>query len=114
MKELIFVSSVQNELAAERRAVAEFIRGHGLLGRFFDVFLFEELPATDRRSDDLYLEKVDRATIYLGLFGHEYGSEDEEGVSPTEREFNRATRKGKRRLVFIQGNSREKIGRAHV
>jgi len=107
VKELIFVSSVQNELAAERRAVAEFIRGHGLLGRFFDVFLFEELPATDRRVDDLYLEKVDRATIYLGLFGHEYGSEDAEGISPTEREFNRATRKGKRRLVFIQGNARE-------
>ncbi len=107
MKELIFVSSVQYELAAERRAVAEFIQGHGLLGRFFDVFLFEELPATDRRADDLYLERVDRASIYLGLFGHEYGWEDVEGVSPTEREFNRATRKGKRRPVFIQGNSRE-------
>jgi ATP-dependent DNA helicase RecG len=107
MKELVFVSSVQNELATERRAVAEFIRGHVLLGRFFDVFLFEELPAIDRRADSLYLERVDRAAIYVGLFGNEYGSEDGEGVSPTEREFDRATRKGKLRLVFIKGGSQE-------
>ncbi len=108
MKELVFVSSVQNELATERRAVAEFIRGHVLLGRFFDVFLFEELPAIDRRVDTLYLEKVDRAAVYVGLFGYEYGSEDGEGVSPTEREFDRATRKGKCRLVFIKGGPQER------
>lgn len=107
MRELVFISSVQNELAGERRAVADFIRGHVLLGRFFEVFLFEELPATDRRADDLYLGKVDRAAIYLGLFGREYGSEDGQGISPTEREFDRATQRAKYRLVFIKGGSRE-------
>jgi ATP-dependent DNA helicase RecG len=101
MKELVFVSSVQSELGAERRAVADFIRGHVLLRRFFDVFLFEELPATDRRADELYLEKVDHAAIYLGLFGCQYGSEDAAGVSPTQREFERATQKGKCRLIFL-------------
>ena len=55
-RELIFVSSVQKELTDERRALAAFVRGHPLLQRFFDVFLFEELPATDRRAGDLYLE----------------------------------------------------------
>lgn len=49
MRERIFVSSVQKELASERRAVADFIRNDPLLRRFFDVFLFEDLPAGDRR-----------------------------------------------------------------
>jgi predicted HTH transcriptional regulator len=108
VRTLIFVSSVQKELAFERRAVADFVRGHVLLRRFFDVFLFEELPATDRRTDNLYLEKVDAAAIYLGLFGREYGWEDTAGLSPTEREFDRATHKGKHRLVFVKGSQREK------
>lgn len=35
--------------------------------------------------------EVDHCTIYVGLFGNDYGFEDKEGVSPTEREFDRAT-----------------------
>jgi ATP-dependent DNA helicase RecG len=65
----IFISSVQKELATERRAVADFIRNDPLLRRFFDVFLFEELPARDRRADHVYLEEVRRAMLYLGIFG---------------------------------------------
>jgi len=101
--ELIFVSSVQKELAAERQAVRDFVRGDALLGRYFSVFLFEELPAKDRRADELYLDFVERSAVYLGIFANEYGWEDEEGVSPTEREFDRATVKRKNRLVFVKG-----------
>jgi hypothetical protein len=73
-----------------------------LLGRYFDVFIFEDLPAVDRRPDEVYLEQLNRASVYLGLFGREYGSEDRSGVSPTEREFDRATEKRKTRLVFVK------------
>ena len=46
----IFVSSVQGELAEERRAVKSFITNDRLLSRFVsEVFLFEEIPAADRR-----------------------------------------------------------------
>jgi predicted HTH transcriptional regulator len=103
MTERLFVSSVQKELADERRAVHDFIHGDALLRRFFDVFLFEDLPASDRRTDDVYLEEVARSTIYLGLFGDNYGSTDAAGVSPTEREFDEATRCGKVRLIFVRG-----------
>jgi predicted HTH transcriptional regulator len=103
-KRLIFVSSVQKELAPERRAVHDYVRGDALLRRYFDVFLFEDLPATDRRPDDLYLDKVDKCTVYLGILGNEYGSEDAQGISPTEREFDRATKRGKYRLLFVKGN----------
>jgi len=98
----IFVSSVQGELAAERRAVRDFVHGDALLRRFFEVFLFEDLPAADRRADATYLAEVDRCDLYVGLFGRDYGSEDAEGASPTEREFDRATAAGKVRLVYLK------------
>ena len=41
----IFVSSVQKELAEERRGLEAFVEGDALLRRFFTVFLFEDLPA---------------------------------------------------------------------
>ena len=46
---LIFISSVQKELAEDRHAVKSFIENDPLLRRFFTVFLFEDLPA--RKSD---------------------------------------------------------------
>lgn len=39
----IFVSSVQGELAAERRALHDFVENDALLRRFFEVFLFKDL-----------------------------------------------------------------------
>jgi len=103
MKTSIFISSVQKELAAERRALKDYIEGDPLLRRFFTVFLFENLPASDRRADDAYLDEVDRCGVYVGLFGNEYGPETTEGVSATEREFDQATAKGKTRLIFVKG-----------
>src|SRR5947209_2307504 len=103
MTERIFVSSVQKELRAEREAVRNFIRGDDLLRRFFDVFLFEDLPASDRRADNVYLDEVAQCSMYLGLFGDEYGSEDSDGISPTEREFDHASVRGKIRLIFVKG-----------
>ena len=41
----IFVSSVQREFAEERAMLSAYIRNDVLLGKFFDVFIFEESPA---------------------------------------------------------------------
>ena len=102
-KQSIFISSVQKELTLERRAVKNFIHADPLLSRFFDVFLFEDLPAADLRADEVYLKQVDRCALYLALFGNDYGFEDSQGVSPTEREFDRATLLGKPRLIYVRG-----------
>lgn len=50
----IFISSVQQELAAERRAVKDFVHNDALLRQHYEVFLFEDLPARDRRADAVY------------------------------------------------------------
>ena len=104
VKQLVFISSVQKELATERRALKDYIQGDALLSRFFEVFLFEDMPASGRRADKVYLKEVDRCDIYLGLFGNDYGYEDADGVSPTEREFDAATAANKERLIFIKGD----------
>jgi len=109
MKELIFISSVQKELADERKALRDFIQGNRLLSRHFNVFLFEDLPAKDRRPDNLYLDKVDECGIFLALYAAEYGWEDtKDGISPTEREFHLATDLSKHRLVFLKNLGKEK------
>ena len=41
----IFLSSVQNEFAVERRRIADYIRQDALFSMYFEPFLFEELPA---------------------------------------------------------------------
>ena len=98
----LFFSSVQKEFAAERLALRDFLQGDPLLRRFFEPVLFEDLPASDRRADELYLGLVDQCELYVGLFGSEYGSVDSEGLSPTEREFQRAGERGKTRLIFLK------------
>ena len=69
--------------------------------RFFEPFLFEDFPATDRRSDDVYIGEVERCDLFVGLFGQSYGVQDADGLSPTEREFDRATLLGKHRMIFL-------------
>jgi predicted HTH transcriptional regulator len=104
MRYAIFISSVQKELRSERAAVRDYLATDPLLCRHFTAFLFEDRPATDRRADDLYLAEVDRADVYVGLLGNDYGTEDGDGISPTEREFDRATDRGITRLVFVKGS----------
>ena len=99
----IFISSVQREFAQERNALRDFLRDDPLMRRFFDVFLFEDVPASDRRPDALYLDEVEQSDLYVGLFGNNYGFEDKDGISPTEREFDRATDSGIHRLIFVKG-----------
>ena len=98
----LFISSVQREFEAERREVAAYIRQDAVMGRFFEPFLFEELPAKDVSAQQAYLTEVAETDVYLGLFGVDYGYEDAEGISPTEREYDCATENHKCRIVLIK------------
>ena len=101
----LFISRVQKELPEKRRAVKDFIMHDPLLSRFIsDVFLFEDIPAGDRKPDDIYLDGVAECDIYLAIFGNEYGWKNEAGKSPTELEFEQATKTHRERLVFVKGD----------
>ena len=99
----LFISSVQKEFAQERIALRDYLRGDPMLRRFFEPFLIEDVPAADRRADEVYLDEVGRCDVYLGLFGDNYGAEDSHGLSPTHQEFAFATRQNKHRLIFVKG-----------
>ncbi len=101
----IFISSVQREFAQERAALRDYLHADPLMRKFFDFFLFEDVPALDHRPDNLYLDEVEQSDLYVGLFGNDYGSEDPDGISPTEREFDQATASGVHRLIFVKGTN---------
>ncbi|MCF6170184.1 MAG: DUF4062 domain-containing protein [Bacteroidales bacterium] len=46
-KKKIFISSVQSEFSEERKALHDYLIADPLLGKFFEPFLFELLPALE-------------------------------------------------------------------
>ena len=96
----VFISSVQREFERERRQLCDYIRTDALLGQFFVPFIFEDLPASEISAQKAYLTQAAECHIYLGIFGTQYGYEDEEGVSPTEREYDTATAHFAHRLTY--------------
>ena len=66
MSQRIFISSVQREFAKERKALAEYVRKDAILGRFFDVFLFEEVPAQERKADGVYKGYIEKSGTGTG------------------------------------------------
>lgn len=101
----IFISAVQKELKAERRAIKEYIVGNVLLREHFDVFLFEDDPARGKSSEKSYLEEVRKSDIYIGVLGDRYGGSDKGKMSPTETEFREAQKKHKVVLIYIKGEN---------
>ena len=66
----VFISSVQDEFAEERRRLKEWLTTDLFVSRFVEsVFLFEETPARGRNPVDTYLEEVRASDIYIGLIG---------------------------------------------
>ncbi len=109
MKYKLFVSANQSELRDERLAVKEVITNNATLRGFFDVFLFEDLPAKGLSAVSTYLRQVTNSDVYLCILGQKYGDKGKDGLSATEREF-RAFRKAKpggEVMAFIQGASAE-------
>lgn len=69
-----------------------------------DVFplMMEFLPARDADAIDASLDMVNRADIYIGIFGYRYGYVPRgHEVSITEMEYTRACERGIPRLVFV-------------
>ena len=99
----VFISSVQREFAEERQQLCKYIREDALLGKFFVPFIFEELPAINLSAPEAYLAEASSSDIYLGLYGHDYGYEDAEGVSPMS--FKRSLKGGYRVINWEKLNA---------
>lgn len=104
----IFVSGVQRELKSERRAVKDFISRNPLLKEYFNVFLFEDLPAKSKSAQKAYLDEVRKSDIYLGIFGDEYGKIGKDNLSATEKEFREAHQRNKTILIYVKNEKSTK------
>ncbi len=80
--------------------MCDYIRTDALLGKFFVPFIFEDMPASEVSAQKAYLTQAAGCHIYLGIFGTQYGYEDAEGISPTEREYDTATAHFAHRLTY--------------
>ena len=99
----IFIGGAQREFARERAHLCGYLRGDPLMRRFFEVLVPEPDPTRDGLPGAARRDAVEHCDIYVGLFGTDYGIEDDAGISPVEREFDQAVAFGKHRLIFVKG-----------
>jgi hypothetical protein len=96
VKHVAMVSSTLLDLPDHRREVREACLR-------MDVFplMMESLPASDADAITASLQMVDRADIYIGVFGYRYGHVPAGRiVSITELEYDRACARAIPRLIF--------------
>lgn len=107
MKYKLFVSANQKELREERFAIKDIITGNATLCGFFDVFLFEDLPAKGKSAVSTYLKNVTNSDVYICIIANTYGDKGKDGLSATEREFRHflKTKSKAEILAFIKGSS---------
>ena len=94
----IFISSTFKDLEEERRAVQDAIISMG----DFPVQM-ESFPATDEAQMDFIRPLIEQSDYYVLIIGGRYGTEDEDGLSFTHKEFRYAVEKGVPVLVMLHG-----------
>lgn len=102
-----FISSEMQQLAAERRAVADSLRALGMR-----VVMFEDLGGRDETAERAYLDGVARSDVYIGIVGERYGTMLASGRSPTHEEYREAVRRGKRISVWVCRDGSQRQGSA--
>ena len=97
LKKVAMVSSTVLDLPDHRREVRE-----ACLRQDMFPLMMESLPASDADAINVSLGMVDRADVYIGVFGYRYGHiPSGSNVSITEMEYDRACERGIPRLIFL-------------
>ena len=105
----IFISSVQDEFAEERRHLKEWLTTDLFISRFVEsVFLFEDVPSHGKPPKVVYLDEVKASDIYIGLIGSQYygRASVKRGVSATEQEYDAAERADCERWIYLKAVDR--------
>lgn len=114
----VFISSVQDEFAEERRRLKEWLTTDLFVSRFVeDVFLFEDEPSRDKPPHEVFLDEARASDIYIGLIGGRYYGRTsvKRGVSATEQEYDAAGVGDCERWVYLKAvDKRDKKAAAFV
>ncbi|HEV7892849.1 MAG TPA: DUF4062 domain-containing protein [Pyrinomonadaceae bacterium] len=94
----VMISSTARDLPEHREKVMHACLR---LGMFYPEMM-EHLSAADANAVEVSLRMVDKAEVYLGVFGFRYGYVPPDAdISVTEMEYNRAAELGIPRLIFM-------------
>jgi ATP-dependent DNA helicase RecG len=103
----VFISSVQEELTDERRAVKTLIASDPFLDEHCIPILYEDEPSMLKPAPQGYLQVLDRCQVYLTMIGSEYGKRFK-GLSATHHEYNFAREKRLPILACVRGDRNTK------
>jgi hypothetical protein len=96
----VFISSTFSDLMDERRKVIETIMQLDCFPAGMELF-----PAADEEQFDFIKKIIDDCDYYILIIGGRYGSENFEGISYTEKEYDYALETSKPILVFLHGQA---------
>lgn len=99
----VFVSSVQKELRAERRAIGSLLATDEFLRSCTAPRVFEEYPAPLMPNPKSYLELLRSCHICLLMVWREYGRILDDGLSATHQEYRLARELKMPTLVCVKG-----------
>jgi tetratricopeptide (TPR) repeat protein len=97
----VIISSTARDLPEHREQVMDACMR---LGMFYPDMM-EHLTATDANALEVSLRMVNKADLYLGVFAFRYGYvPEDQTISVTEAEYNRAVERNIPRLIFLMGD----------
>ena len=96
----IFISSTYTDLIKERDKVIET-----LLGIYHLPVGMEMFSAGNAEQWEIIKDTIETSDYYILILGHRYGSETEEGISYTEKEYDYALHLEKPILSFVRDRS---------
>ena len=84
----VFISSNQSEFSKERKFLHDELKKDTYFSRNVELFVFEIDGARTESANEVFLNEVEEADIYIGLIGQNYGNIYDDDVSATEYEYN--------------------------
>lgn len=84
----VFISSAQGEFSKERRFLYDELKKDSYFSRNVELFVFEIDGAKTEAANEVFINEVEEADVYIGLIGRHYGNIYKEGLSATEYEYN--------------------------
>lgn len=103
-KTTVMISSTARDLPEHRDKIQDAC----MRLEMFYPEMMEHLTAADANAQQISLEMVEKADIYLGVFGFRYGyvpeADNPKQISVTEMEYNRAVERKIPRLIFLMSD----------
>ena len=84
----VFISSYQAEFIEERRFLYDELKKDSYFSRNVELFVFEMDGAKTEVANEVFINEVEEADVYIGLIGKHYGNIYKDCVSATEYEYN--------------------------